>query len=158
MKCKATLNGIQCELGVDHVEQGIPAHLAGRNSWNHKPGILEYLTQPNATPTRIVDFSVKMRSRAAFQADAAAKDGLPITHQYAIKLQPITADMIELTNLPADTTWAWCIVETIRAQPDKLILGGTATSITSAESQAREAFKRLETKSLETARKLISHG
>jgi len=88
---------------------------------------------------RIVNFAVKMKSRAAFELETMKHYDLP-----SIRLQPLTKEMVDELKLPAGSTWAWAIVQPRKGQPDALLYGGTADSMSSAEAQARAEFKKRE--------------
>ncbi len=90
---------------------------------------------------KVVQLSARMKSRASYEIGSVGQFGAP-----AIRLMPMTKAMIEETGLPATTTWAWAIVQLRPGQPDALLVGGPADSMSEAEARAREAFRELEEK------------
>lgn len=60
----------------------------------------------------------------------------------AIRLQPIIPGSIE--GVDPSHTYAWAIVQLRKGEPDALLVGGTADSLTAAEDQARETFRSFE--------------
>lgn len=92
----------------------------------------------------LVQFNVKMKSRAAHEA-AVYDPSAPC----AIRLMPMSKSLVEECNaqggdLPLSTTWAWAIVRLRTGLPDVMIVGGPADSMTEAEDRARKAFRDLE--------------
>ena len=88
---------------------------------------------------KLLQFSVAMKSRAWYETQSA-----PIYGPMAIRLMPMTPAQVEETGLPKTTTWAWAIVQLRPGQPDALLVGGPADSMSEAEGRAREAFKDYE--------------
>jgi hypothetical protein len=88
---------------------------------------------------KVVPFSVRMKSRSSMELQNMHHFDLP-----CIRLQPLTPQVVADLGLPAGSTWAWAIVQPRKGQPDALLYGGTADSMSGAEAQAREEFKKRE--------------
>ena len=85
------------------------------------------------------NFSVRMKSRALHELASA-----PAYGPLAIRLMPMSPSQVEEAQLPQDTTWAWAIVQLRPGEPDALLRGGPAASMSEAEARARECFKDME--------------
>jgi hypothetical protein len=86
--------------------------------------------------SRTVDFSCVMRPTSHL---ALGEHAGP-----AIRLQPIKPN--EIPGVDPSHTWVWAVVQLRKGQPDALLVGGSADSMSSAEARAREAWKALELK------------
>jgi antitoxin (DNA-binding transcriptional repressor) of toxin-antitoxin stability system len=78
----------------------------------------------------LVDLSCTMRP--------ASQVGIGKHGEPAIRLSPIKPN--EIPGIDPSHNWAWAIVQMRKNEPDALLVGGTAESLTAAEGQAREAW------------------
>jgi len=100
---------------------------------------------------RVVNFGVHMRSRAAFELDTMGGFG-----ELEIACRLVTPKEVEELSLPVGTTYAWAVVQKRPGQPDALLFGGTADSLSAAQDMAqREYLKREDQRARQRVKEMV---
>jgi hypothetical protein len=88
----------------------------------------------------VVELACNMKSVASMRLleGRSALDGT-----LEVRLRPMPAEAHLITpEIPKSHTWAWCIAKMIPGEPDVILVGGGADSMTEAAARGHEELQR----------------